>query len=524
MPRIWRTRALACAALAAVAATTATTAPVGAQTSASALHVVVLVVDGMNPDEVTALTPSLNGVRSAGTWFEDSRSVLVAETIPNHVAMMTGVLPGRSGIVANSVIAQDDQEKADDADDPGLFDPGIETLFTTFHNRCPGVQTATVLSKAYLHGIFATGGNQQAADFHWAPTPLIPVSGHTPDLFTTNAFLGWLDGVDPAKPSFSFVNLGDVDRMGHVDLAGSVTQGAAPAQRRAVLEHTDVEVGRILTALEDQDMWEETVLVVVSDHGMDWAVPTQFVETSKILEAAGFQRGTPAEGADFQIAHNGGADLVYVHDDAQVEAIGAALKNANKPGIADVVWGSGLSNLGISHRHAGDVVVFAADGWRMADATGQENAIVGNHGHGPTQHNVLMVGGGHDSVAKGVAAGPDDALLVNPRGRVGVLSVAPTVTTLFGIEPPNEPSDAPALDAAFAGGSVPEGKVCAAAATTAGAGGAASGTDVMGAAAGSPGASGGVTPATGGSLAGVAAFGTVLVLGGLARRRALTRA
>lgn len=425
--------------------------------------------------------------------------MLVAETIPNHVAMMTGVLPGRSGIVANSIITAADQEEGEDAAQPSLLDPGVETLVTSIEARCPAVQTATVLSKDYLHGIFSAGGGQKQADFHWKPSPSIPVSGHAPDLFTTDAFLGWLDGVDASKPSFAFVNLGDVDRSGHVDYSGGLTGGALPAVRTAVLADTDAQVGRIVSALQDRGMWERTVMVVASDHGMDWSRLDHFVETGKVLEEAGFVRGTAAEGGD-----------------AEAPAVAKALADAGEEGIARVVSGPDLAGLGIDHRHAGDVVVFANPGWRMADGDGPENVIPGNHGHEATQHSVLILSGGAEAVAQGSVPGPDEQLLVNPRRRPGNLSVAPTVAALLGLRSPNEPFDAPALSQAFDAGTIPSSGVCGGVATGHG-----DRTGPSPRVEGEQGAgpAAGVTPATGASLGAAATAAMALVGAGWGLRR-----
>ena len=72
--------------------------------------VYVFVLDGLDGDRVRqrrALAPNLNalldgrgGARS--TLYEESRSVMVAETNPNHVAMASGAYGGQSGIPGNA--------------------------------------------------------------------------------------------------------------------------------------------------------------------------------------------------------------------------------------------------------------------------------------------------------------------------------------------------------------------------------------------------------------------------------------
>lgn len=81
-------------------------APARAATSALVpdADVHVLVVDGMRPDELApGLTPHLVALADAGTRYTAARAIPVAETLPNHAAMMTGVLPHRNGVPANSV-------------------------------------------------------------------------------------------------------------------------------------------------------------------------------------------------------------------------------------------------------------------------------------------------------------------------------------------------------------------------------------------------------------------------------------
>ena len=90
-----------------------------------------------------------------------------------------------------------------------------------------GRTTGTVLSKEYLYGVFGT-----RATHRWEPQPVIPVSGHAPDVFTVDAAISMVEEFDP---HFVFVNLGDIDRLGHSDVTGTTVKAA----RRAALADTD---------------------------------------------------------------------------------------------------------------------------------------------------------------------------------------------------------------------------------------------------------------------------------------------
>ena len=142
----------------------------------------------------------------------------VMETIPNHVMMMSGVRPDRSGVPANSIF------------DRGLgavrtldraTDIRGKTVIERLNGR--GYKTGTVLSKEYLYGVFGT-----RATYRWEPAPVLPVTEHAPDRFTMAAALAMIDSVDP---HLVFVNLGDIDRFGHADLTGPLGLKAARRPR-----------------------------------------------------------------------------------------------------------------------------------------------------------------------------------------------------------------------------------------------------------------------------------------------------
>ena len=235
------------------------------------------------------LTPNLYALRQAGTWYPNARSLPVMETIPNHVMMMTGVRPDRSGVPANAVFDRLEGAVRD-------LDRATDLRFPTVIERlnAAGYCTGTVLSKKYLYGIFGT-----RATYRWEPSPLVPVTNHAPDAFTTDALISMVDSVDP---DLVFTNLGDIDRVGHSDLTGSTTLEVA---RTAALASTDQQVGRFVQHLKDTGSWETSVLVVLADHSMDWSVPARVVSLASALDADPLLTGR------VQIAQNGGADLLY---------------------------------------------------------------------------------------------------------------------------------------------------------------------------------------------------------------------
>src|SRR5439155_22840267 len=71
-------------------------------------HVVVIVWDGMRPDFVSEQnTPTLWKLAREGVTFRNHHAVYPSATIVNGAAMLTGVYPGRSGIIANHMYRPD---------------------------------------------------------------------------------------------------------------------------------------------------------------------------------------------------------------------------------------------------------------------------------------------------------------------------------------------------------------------------------------------------------------------------------
>src|SRR5262249_7427184 len=71
-------------------------------------HVVVVVWDGMRPDFVTEQnTPTLWKLAREGITFRNHHSVYPSATMVNGTAIVTGVYPGNSGIIANHVYRPD---------------------------------------------------------------------------------------------------------------------------------------------------------------------------------------------------------------------------------------------------------------------------------------------------------------------------------------------------------------------------------------------------------------------------------
>lgn len=375
-------------------------APWASAADVSDRRVYVLVTDGCRPDEIDSEhTPNLHALRSEGAWYPNARALPIMETLPNHVMMMTGVRPDRSGVPANKIY---DRAEATVRTMDRPTDIQVPTVIERLNAR--GLTTGTVLSKDYLFTIFG-----DRATYRWEPSPLLPVTDHAPDRFTYDALVSM---VDEADPHLVFVNFGDIDRAGHSDLAGAVSISAL---RHAALHNTDRLVGDFVDHLKAKGTWEQSVVIVVADHSMDWSFAHKVISLGSPIWWDRELRGK------VEIAQNGGADTLYWTGPRAERTIG--LKRLRElvleqDGVLSVHTPAEL-RLG---KRGGDLVAYCKAGWRFSDPTVVHNPIPGNHGHPVTEPIPFFVGGGSS--------------VVRPGTRTAVArttDIAPTVGAVFGL-------------------------------------------------------------------------------------------
>src|SRR6266576_1628441 len=91
-------------------------------------HVVVVVWDGMRPDFVSQEnTPALWKLANEGVVFRNHHAVYPSATNVNGTALVTGVYPGRSGLIANhDYLPAIDSRKSLDVEIPKVVEKGDE--------------------------------------------------------------------------------------------------------------------------------------------------------------------------------------------------------------------------------------------------------------------------------------------------------------------------------------------------------------------------------------------------------------
>ena len=457
-------------ALLPVLAAPALLAPAEAQ-EAPKTRVVVLVLDGLRPDEVSRM-PFLQSLAVAGTHYTEARAVMVAETIPNHASMVTGAYPDRTGIVANDFPVPGTTEVRE-AGDPELLQ--ADSLFTLVAEQCPELTASAVTSKDYLYTVLQHDRNRDGKpdpDYNFAnledPTFIPSPAGLTPDERTLPEALRVSSEDDP---DFLFVNLGAIDRTGHADPVGGATSGlptgAAPLARETQLVRTDALLRVFVEELRRSGRWESTALLVTADHSMDFSFPTDVITLADDIAA------DPLLADRFTIAQNGGAALYTLRDRRDPQGP-ARLKRLREIALAtdgvdealyrtpNPVDGGQAHWVGRVHpdwhqtgERSGDLLLTVDDGRRVSEPEFTSNPIPGNHGMTSTLRIPVVVSGGLGVRQQRI--GPDAPLsgAVRLPEQAENVDIAPTAAWLLGVRPPAAGFDGRVLSEAFTGRPAP---------------------------------------------------------------------
>jgi predicted AlkP superfamily pyrophosphatase or phosphodiesterase len=424
-------------------------------------HVVVIVWDGMRPDFVSEEnTPGLWKLAHEGVIFRNHHAVYPSATMVNGTALVTGIYPGKSGIIANHEYRPGIERKRPiDVEIPAVVDKGdqlsggkyisfptIAELVQKAGGRTAIATTKTVgllLDRHVDHvgpknGVTFFVGKALPPD---ALTPVVAALGPFPsahlqqDVWTTKALTDflWKDGV----PAFSVIWLGEPDLTEHKSAPG------APAALAAT-KSADENLAAVLLTLDQKGGRETTDVFVVSDHG--FSTIKRSVDLRKILRDAGFSAQTefndePKRG-DIMLVGNGGSVLFYVegHDADVTRRLVEFLQQTDFAGVIftrEAMPGTfRLDQAKIDSKDAPDVVMaFRWNGEKnqfgvpgMIDADWQRGAGKGTHA---TLSRFDM----HNTM---IAAGPDFR-----RGKVsdlpsGNVDLAPTILRILEITPPQQ--------------------------------------------------------------------------------------
>jgi len=437
-------------------------------------RVVVVVWDGMRPDFVSEeTTPTLWRLAREGVTFRNHHPVYPSATNVNGTAMVTGVYPGKNGIIANYVYRPYvDPHDAIAVESPAVVKKGDQLSngkYISVPTIAELVQRAggrTAVASAKTVGLLldrcAGVGPAKGCITLFAGSvlpgdvlaPILAALGPFPsgrlqkDRWTTKALTDflWKDGV----PAFSVLWLGEPDLTQHETAPGAPSALAA-------IKSSDENLAAVLSALDQKGVRKTTDVLVVSDHG--FSTIRRSIDLRKILTDAGFVAKTEfddeAKPGDIMLVGNGGSVLFYVavHEAMVTRRLVEFLQQSDFAGVIFSKQGLPgtfhLNDAEIDNPHAPDIVMafrwndsknqFGTPG--MIDADWQRAAGEGTHATLSRfdMHNTL------------VAAGPDFRRGQTDDLPTGNVDLAPTILHIFGIKALQE-MDGRILSEAIVGG------------------------------------------------------------------------
>jgi predicted AlkP superfamily pyrophosphatase or phosphodiesterase len=420
--------------------------------------VVIVVWDGMRPDFVTKEnTPTLWKLAYEGVTFRNHHAVYPSATMVNGTAMVTGVYPGKSGIIANHVYRPEiNPRQAVDVEVSAVVEKGDELsggkyiAAPTIAELVQRAGARSLIAAAKTVGLLLDrhskelGANNSATLFQGTTLPSTTLAAITENLgpfpsahlqrdsWTTKALMDvlWKDGI----PAFSILWLGEPDLTQHETAPGT------PAALTAI-KAADENLATVLSALDERKARETTDVFIVSDHG--FSTIRRSIDLRKILSEAGFAATSEfkaeAKSGDIMLAGNGGSVFFYVigHDAAVTRRLVEFLQQSDFAGVIftkQAMEGTfALEQANIQSDHAPDVAMaFRWDASKnnfdvpgMIDADWQRAAGKGTHATLSRfdMHNTL------------IAAGPDFKHGETDDLPSGNVDLAPTILQILGIKP-----------------------------------------------------------------------------------------
>ncbi|WP_184504821.1 alkaline phosphatase family protein [Sphingomonas endophytica] len=283
--------------------TAAVTTPVGRTTGEQRAPVTILVsIDGFRPDYLTrGVTPHLSQLAATGVSAA-MRPSFPSKTFPNHWTLVTGVVPDRHGITANSMEdATQPGEKFTMATDDPFWWNTAEPIWVTAERA--GIRSGTM----FWPGASVAWGATRAKDW-----PHETTGGTRPhdwqqygeaidDRQRVDSVIDWLRRPAATRPGFLTLYFDEVDTAGH-------RFGPADSRTLAAVAKADAAIGRLVSELAG--LGQPANLVIVSDHGM---APTDSRRTialdtivsgtdARVVEAGPYATLEPLPGRDAAVA------------------------------------------------------------------------------------------------------------------------------------------------------------------------------------------------------------------------------
>ncbi len=327
----------------------------------------ILLLDGQSNTELkwrlendADAIPNLRRLINKGTMFEyGSITNFPSITWPSHNAIGTGVWGGHHDIVNPTYYLRETREvvtpQGQQFDTAKFLGDGAETLYEAFHRVYGPWQGEHGAFTASIHEPCTRGADhatlerkvvgdrdrlreltqQFAGDTSskWLADDHKPAQGESivDGRGVAQAIVLYTDASHP-PPAFMFHEFTITDGVGH-------DYGPHSEGQRTALDETDVRVGRILDALDGAGLYDDTLFIITTDHGMAPVdASLKATQVRAVLDA-----GMKAVTADPLIYLIDMAVTITAHEDGRTAMIEVLANDADASGERPPVVGAEIT-------------------------------------------------------------------------------------------------------------------------------------------------------------------------------------
>jgi predicted AlkP superfamily pyrophosphatase or phosphodiesterase len=360
-------------------------------------HVVLVSIDGFAAyllDDPKAPIPTVRNLAREGSYAEGGMKVSnPSVTWPNHTSMITGVRPEKHGVLANGVVVR------------GPI--GIPVKIDPRRDQQDLIRVPTIIDAAHAAGLRTaeinwpcTRGSKSLDDsfpdvpdavLHMTPrlrSELIAkglLTDETQESFRANSYASWdliwteaaCHVIRERKPHLLLLHLLNVDLTHHT--FGPQTQASYTANGYA-----DMCLSRIIAAIEEAGIRDQTTLFVVADHGH--TTTPKAVRAHVLLRQHGLLTvaANKISEARAHVFSEGGTGLVYCTSPGDVEADRELISKlfTGQEGIAQVLLPNDYLEHGMPHPReypqAPDAILVTEDGYCISESFTGDTLITTN--------------------------------------------------------------------------------------------------------------------------------------------------
>jgi predicted AlkP superfamily pyrophosphatase or phosphodiesterase len=232
--------------------------------------VLLISIDGFKPEYLQrAITPTINQLAQHGAVAKGMLPVFPSVTFPNHYSIVTGLYPDHHGIVNNSM------------KDSSIREPFKLSSRTAISNPAWWSAGTPIWVSAQQQGLksstlFWPGSEAKVQDIQ--PNDWLYYDKSMNAHQRVEKLTEWLNRPANLRADFATLYFEDVDSAGH-------RYGPNSSEVNHAIQEVDSEISDLLNHLKTLGLYDQTTLIIVSDHGMAEVPSSNRIQLNDLLRA-----------------------------------------------------------------------------------------------------------------------------------------------------------------------------------------------------------------------------------------------